>query len=108
MHLTNDSKRLLYILYNEYINRRNHNIPKKRAVISDNAKSVQENFMPDELLEDVESYMIELENNNFLDNFYADGTIYYCNLTDFAICKMEELPKDTLLSITDFISKFIP
>ena len=50
MHLTNDSKRLLYILYNEYINRRNHNIPKKRAVNFDNAKSVQENFMPDELL----------------------------------------------------------
>ena len=108
MPLTNNSKKLLYILYHEYINRPNHNVQAKRAVHFDNAKSVHENFMPDEQLEDVESYMIELENNSFLDNFYADGTIYYCDLTDFAICKMEELPKNTLLSIADFISKFIP
>ena len=52
MHLTNNSKKLLYILYNEYINRRNHNVPAKRAVHFDNAKSVHENFMPDEQLED--------------------------------------------------------
>lgn len=108
MHLSNDSKKLLYILYKEYVNRRNHNVPKKRAVNFDNAKSVQKNFMPNELLEDVETNMTELDNNNFLNNFYADGTIYYCSLTDLAICKMEELPKETLISIADFISNFIP
>ena len=108
MHLTKDSKKLLYILYKEYLNRRNNNVPKIRAVNFQSAESVQANFMPDELLEDVEEYMRELGRNNFLNNSYADDTIYSSNLTDFAICKMEELPRDTFLSVTDFVSKFIP
>lgn len=108
IHLTKDAKRLLFILYKEYLNRRNNKLPKNRATDFVSAESVQSTFMPDELLKDVEDYMRELGRNNFLDNFYADGTIYSCYLSDFAIHTMEKLPKDTLLSIADFISKFKP
>lgn len=106
-YLTKDAKKLLYILYKEYLNRRKHNVAKTRATDFDSASSVQFNFMPNELLEDVEEYMRELGRNDFLENFYADDTIYSCYLTDYAICTMETLPKDTLVSVANFISQFL-
>lgn len=65
-------------------------------------------FFPDLLLEDVEDSLRELGRNNFLNNLYADDTVYTCRLSDFAIATMENLPKETFNSITDFIAKFIP
>ena len=50
----------------------------------------------------------ELGRNGFLDNSYADDTIYDCSLSDVAIVKMENQKKETLLTVADFISKFIP
>lgn len=44
----------------------------------------------------------------FLSNFYADDTILNFELTDYALMKMENQRKETLLSIADFVSKFIP
>lgn len=106
--ITKDSKRLLYILYKEYKSRRNNGTSKRRACYFESAKSIQQNFMPDELLEDVEEYLRELHRHEYVNNFYADNTIYDCYLSDAAISELEDLPKDTLLSVADFISKFIP
>lgn len=107
LYLTKDAKRLLYILYKEYLNRRKHQVTKSRAVDFNCAESVHSDFMPEELLEDVEEYMRELGRNKFLENFYADNTIYSCYLTDYAICIMENLPKDTLVSVANFVSQFL-
>ena len=65
-------------------------------------------FFPDWSLEDIEDVLRELGRNNFLNNLYADDTVYDCELSNSAIVKMESQKKETLLSVADFISKFIP
>ena len=52
--------------------------------------------------------MNELNHNGYLKNFYADDTIYLSSLTDDAILCMENQKKETLLSLVDFVTKFIP
>ena len=52
--------------------------------------------------------MRELDRNKFLDNLYADNTIHFSKLTDYAIATMENQKKEIFLNITDFITKFIP
>ena len=106
--LTNDAKKLLYVLYTEFTARRKVGISRNRAKFFRSAKSIQENFAPDSCIEDVFDYLCELHRNGFVLNRYADNTVYECYLTDEAIVMLENLPKDTLLSVADFISKFIP
>lgn len=106
--LTKDAKTMLYELYQEYKVRRQNHLSKSDTRDFKDAKSVHENFFPDWLLEDVEDTMRELGRNNFLNNSYADDTIYYCELTDYAICVMENQKRETFLSVADFVSKFIP
>lgn len=105
--MTSDAKAMIYALYKEYKTRRSHGSSKSDARFFRDADSVHETFFPDWLLEDVEDTMRELDRYGYLDNFYADDTIYHCNLSDFAIAKLEEQPKDMFLSVADFISKFI-
>lgn len=108
MVLTKDAKTVLFTLYKEYEKRKKSGTSKSKAKNFDSAKSIQENFFPKMLLEDVEDSLRELERNDFLDNFYADNTIYFCSLSDSAIAVMESQTKETLLNIADFIAKFIP
>ncbi|MGN0405302.1 MAG: hypothetical protein ACI4F1_08780 [Bariatricus sp.] len=108
MTLTKDSKKTLYILYKEYCDRRKHGFSKSNSKNFVSAEFIHENFFPDSLLEDVEDSLRELGRCGYLDNTYADDTVYICHLSDYAIATLEELPKETLLSIADFISKFIP
>ncbi len=108
MILTKDAKTVLFTLYKEYVNRKKSGTSKLKAKNFDSANSIQENFFPKMLLEDVEDSLRELERNDFLNNFYADNTIYFCSLSDSAIALMESQTKETLLNIADFIAKFIP
>lgn len=108
MMLTKDAKKILYKLYSEYRDRRNHGFSKSSSKNFGSAKTVQSDFFPEFLLEDVEDSLRELGRNNFLDNKYADNTVYICYLSDYAIATMENLPKETLASIGNFISNFIP
>lgn len=108
MNISKDSKKVLFILYNEYENRRKHGSLKSKARFFSSAQSIKDNYFPDIPLEDIEDFLRELDSHNYLDNFYADGTIWTCNLSDFAITTLENYPKETFLSIADFISKFIP
>lgn len=106
--LTKYAKIMLYELYKEYVARRKVHVSKSESKDFKSAKSVHDNFFSDWLLEDVEETMRELGRNNFLNNFYADDTIYHSTLTDYAISVMENQKKETFLSVTDFIAKFIP
>ncbi len=108
MTLTKDAKTILFTLYKEYEKRKKSGTSKSKAKNFDSAKSIQENFFPKMLLEDVEDSLRELGRNGFLDNHYADNTVYFCSLSDSAIATMESQTKETLLNIADFISKFIP
>lgn len=106
--LTKDSKKILYTLYKEYLNRREHNISKRNSKKFSSAASIQENFFPDIPLEDIEESLRELGRNDFLHNFYADNTIWECYLTDHAIALLENQNFEKFLSVADFISKFMP
>lgn len=88
--------------------RRDNKVPRSQAKDFGAAESIQSLLFPDWSLEDIEDVLCELGRNGFLNNFYADDTIYHCSISDSAIVKMENQKKDTLLSVADFISKFIP
>lgn len=108
MNLTKESKKILYVLYKEYEKRRKSGQSRSASRFFSSASDIQNNFFPSIPLIDIEDSLRELGRSGFLNNFYADNTIYICNLSDHAITTMEELPKDRLISITDFIAKFIP
>lgn len=106
--LTKESKTVLYHMYKEYLVRRDNHIPRSRAKEFGAAENIQSLLFPDWELEDIIDTLRELGRNGFVKNFNADNTVYKCDLTDFAIVKMENLKKETLLNVIDFIAKFIP
>ena len=106
--LTKDAKSCLFILYQEYMSRISNGFSRSDAKNFDSADSVKASLFPDRSLDDIEDILRELGRNGFLSNFYADNTILNFELTDYALMKMENQRKETLLSIADFVSKFIP
>lgn len=106
MTLTKDAKTILYKLYTEYRDRRKHGFPKSDSKNFSSAKEVHESFFPDLSIEDVDESLLELKNNNFINGIRADGTLYTCELSDYAIATLENLPKEALISAADFLLKF--
>ena len=106
--LTKQAKTVLYHMYKEYLVRRDNQIPRSRAKEFGSAESIHTSLFPDCSLEDIEDVLRELDRNGFLNNHYADDTIYDCELSDSAIVKMESQKKEALLTVADFISKFVP
>lgn len=74
--LTKEAKTVLYQLYKEYLVRRDGNVSRSRAKCFSSAESIHASLFPDWSLEDVEDVLRELGRNGFLDNSYADDTIY--------------------------------
>lgn len=106
--LTKEAKTVLYHMYKEYLVRRDNNISRSRAKMFGSAESIHTSLFPDWSLEDVEDVLRELGQSDFLNNFYADDTIYNCSLSDTVIIKMENQKKENLMNVAEFISKFIP
>lgn len=101
----NDAKTILYKLYKEYSDRSKHGFTKSDSKDFNNAEDIQKKFFPELLLEDVEDSLRELGRNDFLNNLYADNTVYDCRLSDYAIATMENLPKENFNSITETTSQ---
>lgn len=106
--LTKDAKTVLYHLYREYCSRRNENISKSNAKDFGSAGSIHASLFPDWSLEDIEDTLRELGREGFVTNLHGDNTIISCTLSDFAIATMENQKKEILISLADFIAKFIP
>ena len=106
--ISKDAKTILYTLYKEYVRRRKAGFSKSEAKLFDSAESIHSDFFSNWLLEDVEDTLRELGRNNLLNNFYADDTVYTCELSDNAIVSMENQKKETFGTIIDIASKFIP
>lgn len=106
--LTKEAKTVLYHMYKEYLVRRDNQVPRSRAKEFGSAKTIHTLLFPDWFLEDIEDVLRELGRNGFLNNCYADNTIYDCSISDYAIVKMETQKKETFFTVADFISKFIP
>lgn len=106
--LTKEAKTVLYHMYKEYLVRRDNRVSRSKAKEFGSAENIQSLLFPDWELEDIVDALRELGRNGFVNNFNADNTVYTCNLADSAIVIMENQKKETLLSVVDFISKFIP
>lgn len=108
MSLTKQDKQILYGLYSEYQNRRKNglSVPESSNFVS--GKSIHENFFPEMSYKDVDYSLRQLGREGYLENMYADNEVYHCVFSNDAIAHMEDLPKETFLSVADFVSKFIP
>lgn len=106
--LSKDSKIVLYKLYKEFTHQRKNGISKSKAKLFPSAQELQKALFSDWILSDLEDSLRELGRNKYLNNLYADNTIYFCELSDLAIATMENLPTNTLSSIADFLINFIP
>ena len=49
-----------------------------------------------------------LSRNGYVKCFYGSNEILECHLTNNAVAYMESLPKETFLTVIEFVSKFIP
>lgn len=106
--LTRESKIVLYHMYKEYLVRRDNHVSRSSAKRFGSAESIHSSLFPDWSLEDIEDVLRELDRNGFLSNQYYDASVLECALSDSAIVKMENQKKETLLTLADFISRFIP
>lgn len=106
MTLSNDSKKILFKLYHEYRDRYKHGFHRSDSLKFGSADEIREKFFPELPLEDLLDSLLELSRNDFVHAHKASGTIYECELSDYAIATMEKLPKDIILSVVSFISKF--
>lgn len=108
MELTHGSKDLLFKLYKTYKKRRKEGLSESKSRSFGSSALIQKTISPDISFEDVDEYIRELSRNDFCNVMYADSCVYHCELSTHAISVMESLPKETLLSVSEFISKFIP
>ena len=106
--LSKDAATLLHTLYSQFRSDRKSGKSKSEARMFGSAKFIQSKLIPKMLLADVEDAMRELDKVGYLNNDYGSDTITVCELTDDAIVDCEKAIGDKALSITDFISKFIP
>lgn len=108
MSLTKQDKQILFKLYSEYQNRRKTGLSVPEASNFGSGRSIHENFFPEMSYKDVDYSLRQLGKEDYLKNMYADNEVYHCVLSNDAIAHMEDLPKETFLSVADFVSKFIP
>lgn len=106
--LTSKAKSMLYGLYKEYKNRRYNKMSRLAAKNFGSAEHLHDSLFQSWTLSDIKDIMHELDGAGYLNHLYSSNTIYESCLTDSAIAKLDNQPKDTFLSIADFISKFIP
>lgn len=105
--LSYEAKRCLYELYLEYKVRRSNNMSRKSSKDFGSDEDILNLLFPEMNSEDLRDLLTELSRNNFLNISYSSGVIYSCELTDFAISKLECQPTETLCNIANFVSKFI-
>lgn len=106
MTLTNDAKKILYKLYQEYYDMRKHGFSKSESNEFGSSEDIKNKFFPELPSADIYSFLQELRKEHFLHAIPSSGILYECELSDHAIVTMENLPKDTLISIAAFILNF--
>ena len=106
--LTKDADRLLVSLYRMYLEARKAGESRADSKHIGGSEVIQAKLMPHEARDDVDELCRELSRADYLSCVFADDTIYDSYLTDAAIIVLENRFKDGLLSVLDFLSKFLP
>lgn len=107
MNLTNDSEKLLCILYRSYLEKRKLGNSKRISKSFGSSHDIHEELCPGWFFDDVDEACWELAHQEFLDCLPADGIAYHVNLSDSAILYMENRFKNGILDIANFLSNFI-
>ncbi len=107
MELTNDSEKLLCLLYKSYLEKRRNGTPKSNAKRFGSSHHIHKNLCPKWIFEDVDETCRELSRANMLDCLWADNIAYYVSLSDSAIVYMENRFKNGLLDVVKFLGNFI-
>lgn len=108
MDITNDAKKLLFLIYKNYLKQRKNGVAKADAINIGGAERIQKDLMPEESVQDVDSFLKELDSSGYLDVHSYDNLARICFLTNYAIAVLENYPKETFKSVTSFIAQFIP
>lgn len=107
MEITNESKAVLYEMYNYYSMQRKCGKPKREAVYFGSACKIRDTLFPESPLSDMEDSLFELKRNGLINGQLGDNSIECCTLTDFAIISIEKLPAGSLLTLSKFLISFI-
>ena len=104
MQLTNDTDKMLCLIYDEFLNRRKIGMSKLEAKSFDHPSALQTQFLQGVHEDDIHEALIELCKNNLICLYYDHGF----RLEDSAIIYMENRFKNKVIETADFVSKFIP
>ena len=107
MDLTKDSKKMLCMLYKDYLEKRNSGFSKSEAKSFGSSHNIHEALLPNWAFEDVDDTCRELSKAGMLDCFWADNIAYHVNLSDTAISYMDNRFKNGLKDIASFLSSLI-
>lgn len=101
MQLTNDTDRMLCLIYDEFLNRRKIGMSKKDAKIFSHPDALQEEFLQGIHEDDIVDALTELANNGLVKLYYDCGFL----LNDSAIIYMENRFSDKMDSFLETIGK---
>lgn len=107
MKLTKDSDRLICLLYKDYLERRKSGESKSIARTFGSSHDIHNRLVPDQIFDDVDDTCRELSRAGLLDCMWADNIAYFVTISDDGIIYMENRFKNGLMSVVDFLTKFI-
>ena len=106
--MTKESKRLLYYMYKAYLDNRDRGFSRDDARCFGDFTSIRDSFAPESSVQDVGDCLRELRHYDYVLLDDGDDDADFCVLTYEGVDLMEQLPRDTIKSFADFITKFIP
>lgn len=106
--LTNEGKYMLYVMYQEYLGRRNQDIPKDDAMLFGGAEQLQSSLFPAWPTHDISAVARDLSASGFLSTLFGDNELLESSLTKDAIIFMETRFKRNLKNLLGAISELRP
>lgn len=107
MDLTKDSEKLFCLIYKNYLEKIKSGMSKSAANSFGSSHTIHEQLCPNWHFEDVDEACRQLSRSGLLKCFWADGIAFETSITDPGIIYMENKFKDGLLSVVDFVTKFL-
>lgn len=106
--LTKDAKSVLLKLYKNYLEKIASGVARDQAKQFGSSEDIKDNILPDETIDNIDSYCYELRDQNYLHVVGADNSIYLSELTSLAINAMENRFAKNVAKVVNAISKLAP
>ena len=106
--MTKDALKVLKRLYDTYLKRLSYGMPRSDARSFGSADDIFAEMSEDIRIEDLEDCLRELHREGYMVCDFGSDSIADSELTTKAIEELKNKTKNQILSIADFLSKFIP